>query len=70
MRKLFSLPRLVLHRSSRGGMLSTKTLQERLHWNARGEWLQFGSSGVPCEAVGGSVPIKQRLLSVEESAPR
>ena len=44
--KLFLLlPRLVLHRSSRGGIISKKTLQERFHRFARGEWLQVLAAG-------------------------
>ena len=60
--KLFLLlPRLVLYRSSRGGIISKKTLQERFHQFARGEWLQLLAAGE--EAAESRVRGSRRIRS-------
>ena len=72
--KLFLLlPRLVLHRSSRGGIISKKTLQARFHRFARGEWLQLLAAGEDAaeSRVRGSRRIRSNFSeSVERRAER
>ena len=67
--KLFLLhPRLVLHRSCRGGIFSLIGSRGESGCNC---WQQVRRQRSPvCEAVGGSIPINQSVLSEELGAPR
>ena len=53
------LPRLLLHKPPRGGLIQEKRLEERLELFARGNWLSLLKASEQCAEVGSRIAARR-----------
>ena len=63
---LMLLPRMLLHRPSRGGCVSQKQLEERFRRFQEGEWLSLLRDGQGCSSEAHRRSVRRRRRNVDE----